>query len=91
MEKKRAVVEPRHEQILLRRQCELLGLSRSSLYYRSQADACCNEQLMRLRDEQYLRAPFYGVPRMTEWLRRLDYGVGRDSREDQHGRSRACV
>ena len=25
---------------------------------------------MRLLDEQYTRTPFYGVPKMTEWLRR---------------------
>ena len=58
-----------HEQISLRRQCELLSLGRSSLYYRCQADTSYNEQLMRLMDEQYTRTPFYGVPRMTEWLR----------------------
>jgi len=75
LEEKRAVVEPVHEQISLRRQCELLGLSRSSLYYRSQAEEGYNEQLMRLMDEQYLQTPFYGVPRMTEWLRRQGHAV----------------
>lgn len=69
------MVEPMQEQISLRRQCELLGLGRSSLYYRSQADTSYNEQLMRLMDEQYTRTPFYGVPRMTEWLRRQGHWV----------------
>ena len=69
------MVEPMHEQISLRRQCELLGLGRSSLYYRCQADTSYNEQLMRLMDEQYTRTPFYGVPRMTEWLRRQGHWV----------------
>lgn len=64
-----------HPRISLRRQCELLGLGRSSLYYRSQADESDNEQLMRLMDEQYLRTPFYGVPRMTEWLHRQGHAV----------------
>jgi putative transposase len=75
LEEKRSVVEPRHTQISLRRQCELLGLGRSRLYYCSQADTTYNEQLMRLLDEQYVRTPFYGVPRMTAWLRRQGHAV----------------
>ena len=31
---------------------------------------------MRLLDEQYTQTPFYGVPRMTKWLRLEGYGVG---------------
>ena len=30
---------------------------------------------MRLLDKQYTRTPFYGVMRMTEWLRRVGYDV----------------
>jgi len=45
------MVEPEHQEISLRRQCELLGLSRSSLYYRGEADASYNAHLMRLLDE----------------------------------------
>jgi putative transposase len=75
LEEKRWVVEPLHPRISLRRQCELLGLGRSSLYYRSQANEGYNEQLMRLMDEQYLRTPFYGVPRMTKWLHRQGHAV----------------
>jgi putative transposase len=30
---------------------------------------------MRLMDRQYLRTPFYGVPRMTAYLRRLGHRV----------------
>jgi len=69
------MVEPRHERISVRRQCALLGLGRSSLYYGSQADTTYNEHLMRLLDEQYLQTPFYGVPRMTQWLRQQGHVV----------------
>jgi putative transposase len=59
----------------VRRQCELLGLPRSTLYYEpvpeSEEDLC----LKRLIDEQYLRAPFYGKLKMTEHLRGLGYQV----------------
>ena len=57
------------------RQCELLGLGRGSLYYRSDRDDSYNERLMRLIDEQYTKMPFYGVPRMTEFLRREGHWV----------------
>ena len=62
------MVELAHPEISLGRQCELLGLARSSLYYRSRGESERNLKLLRLLDEQYTRTPFYGVPRMTAWL-----------------------
>lgn len=50
-------------------QCDLLGLNRSSLYYEPSGDDSYNGLLMRLLDEQFTKVPFYGVPRMTAWLR----------------------
>jgi putative transposase len=47
----------------------LIGLARSSLYYQPRAESEQNLLLMRLIDEQYTRRPYYGVPRMTLWLR----------------------
>jgi putative transposase len=51
------------------RQCQLLGLARSSHYYQPRGESERNLHLLRLLDEQYTRTPFYGVPKMTEWLR----------------------
>jgi putative transposase len=59
----------------LRRQCAVLGLARSSLYYQPVLESAGDLQLMRLRDEQYMATPFYGVRRITAWLRRQGYGV----------------
>lgn len=56
--------------IPISRQCELVGLARSSYYYDSQRDDSYNLWLMNLIDEQFTRTPFYGVERMTAWLRR---------------------
>jgi len=53
------------------RQCELLGLPRSSYYYSPGQESAENLKLMRMIDEEYTRAPFYGVRRLTERLRRL--------------------
>ena len=57
------------------RQCELLGLPRSSLYYQARGESEYNLLLMQLLDEQYTRRPFYGVLRMTEWLRSQGHQV----------------
>jgi len=57
------------------RQCELVGLARSSYYYEPATESQENLELMRLLDEQYTRTPFYGVRRMTVWLREQGYEV----------------
>ena len=57
------------------RQCELLDLPRSSYYYRSDRDDSYNVMLMNLLDEQYTKTPFYGVPKMTAWLRRQGHQI----------------
>jgi putative transposase len=72
---KRTLIEPEHPNISLRRQCELIGLHRSSWYYQPAGESTFNLQLMRLIDEQYLRTPFYGSPKMTAWLRRQGHKV----------------
>jgi len=69
------LIEPEHGELSIRRQCELVGLSRSSWYYQPAGENEENLVLMRLIDEQYTRAPFYGWRRMTAYLRRLGYLV----------------
>lgn len=63
------MVEPSHPEIPIYRQCELIGLARASYYYEPAGETEYNLLLMRLLDEQYTRTPFYGSPKMTEWLR----------------------
>ncbi|MBV9675556.1 MAG: hypothetical protein JO185_04435 [Acidobacteriaceae bacterium] len=48
----RPLVDWDHDTISLRRQCELLGLNRASLYYRPQGENEENLRLMRWIDEQ---------------------------------------
>jgi putative transposase len=67
---KRAMVEPEHPTLSLRRQCDLVGLHRSTYYYAPATESTENLLLMRLIDEQYLKTPFYGWRRMTQHLRR---------------------
>ena len=57
-----------HQHISIRRQCELLGISRSGVYYESRSESEENLKLMRLIDEEFLRHPFYGRRRLQAWL-----------------------
>jgi putative transposase len=52
-----------------------VGLARSSWYYEPRGETAENLTLMRLLDEQYTKTPFYGVERMTAWLRQHGYEV----------------
>ena len=75
VETKRQLIEEDHPQLSVRRQCVLVGLPRSSLYYHPQGESPENVQLMRLLDEQYTATPFYGVRRMSAWLRSQGHAV----------------
>ena len=78
MDERRALVEPTHPDLSIERQCDLLGLARSSYYYQPVPAQPEDLYLMRLLDEQYLRTPFYGSRRMTVWLQQQGYGVNRN-------------
>jgi len=69
------MLEPKHEIFSQRKQCELLGVNRSSLYYQPKGESRENLSLMRLLDEQYTATPFYGVLKMVAYLRSLGHPV----------------
>ena len=71
------MIEPGHQQLSIRRQCELLGLPRSTYYFEPALETPENLALMRVIDEQYLRTPFYGSRRMTVVLREKGSVVNR--------------
>jgi len=68
-------VELENTMISLSRQCDLLGMSRSSFYYRSRRDNTYNDFLMRLIDDQYTQRPTFGVEKMRDWLRNQGHWV----------------
>jgi putative transposase len=74
---KRAMIECRHPELSVRRQCVLLGLNRASLYYVPAQEGAENLALMRVIDEHYTRTPFYGSRRITADLQRQGYAVNR--------------
>jgi putative transposase len=65
------MIDRRQCRLSIVRQCALLGLARSSFYYRKRKQSADNDEVMRLIDEQYTKTPFYGIRRMTEALRRM--------------------
>src|SRR5246500_4501587 len=67
-EQLRPLVEAGHPELSVRRQCELLGLSRSSLYYEAASETAENLRLRRLIDGEYTAHPFLGSRRLTKWL-----------------------
>lgn len=71
------LIDPDHESLSIRRQCEVLDLPRSTLYYRPASVTDENLALMRLLDEQYLKTPFFGSRKMTVWLQAEGYEVNR--------------
>jgi putative transposase len=71
----RAPIESAHPHLSIARQCDLLGIARSSWYYDPKGETWENLALMRLLDEQYTRTPFYGVELMTAWLRQQGHTV----------------
>jgi putative transposase len=67
----------RGSQVPVKRQAQLLGLSRSSVYYRPRAVSQRDLRLMRRIDELHLKAPFYGARKLAAQLRREGQEVGR--------------
>lgn len=62
-------MEPQHKSLSVVRQCELLGLPRSSLYFEQAGESEENLRLMRMIDEEYLRRPFLGSRKLALWLK----------------------
>ena len=74
---RRELVDRQHGSLSIVRQCALLGVSRSSLYYRPRETSQQDLSLMREMDRQYLETPFYGSRRMRASLDRQGMPVSR--------------
>jgi len=59
------------------RQCELLDLNRSGVYYTPRPISEEDLRLMRRVDELHLEHPFYGARRLAKQLEREGFDVGR--------------
>jgi putative transposase len=71
------MIEKDNKDLSLKRQCALLGVCRSSLYYKPRPKSAEDLALTKVIDQQYLKTPFYGYRRMTVSLQRQGYAVNR--------------
>ncbi len=71
------MIDPQHPNLSLSRQCRLVGVPRSSFYFKPQPVKPEDLELMRMIDEQYLKTPFYGSRSMTKHFRRLGHKINR--------------
>ena len=76
LELRRSWIQNEHPSLSVRRQCSLLGLATASYYYEPVPESAENLLYQRLLDEEYTRHPFYGVRKMTVWLRLQNHMVG---------------
>lgn len=77
MAERRSWIEPGYELLSVRRQCALLGLHRSNLYYEPVAESSENLQLLRSIDELYLEHPHLGSRGMVSHLARRSILINR--------------
>jgi len=77
VERRREVVDRSYPSLSVVRQCTLLDISRSGLYYQSKGISEEDLTLMKLIDRQYLATPFYGTRKVAAWLKSQDYSVNR--------------
>ena len=71
------MVDREHPKLPIVRQCALVGVSRSSLYYRPRGTSEEDLALMQAMDRQRLETPFYGSRRMKVWLERQGLPISR--------------
>jgi len=64
-----------NKNISVRRQCELVDIHRSNVYYQTVGESAENLHFMRLMDEHYLDHPTYGVLQMQDFLLLLGFLV----------------
>ena len=74
---RRAMVTRPHPGLSLSRQCRLLSIGRSSLYYTPKGESAESLALMQRIDELFLKHPFYGARQMVRHLRLEGVRIGR--------------
>ena len=61
----------------VRRQCKLLTVTRSSLYYQPRGESAENLRYMKIIDKQFLDTPWYGSRQMARFMQRSGHKCGR--------------
>jgi Transposase and inactivated derivatives len=75
--RRQSMVDSGHERLSITRQCALLRISRSGLYYERTGESAINLALMQEVDRAFTEWPFLGVRQMCRYLVSLGYSVGK--------------
>ena len=75
MQERREKIDKDGKVLNISKQCELLSIHRSGLYYSSAVEKEENLQIMELLDKQYFETPFYGVLRLTAHFQNLGFKI----------------
>ena len=67
----------REDKLPVTRQCQLLSLNRSTVYYQPKPASDADLKLMRRIDEMHLQRPFYGSRRIRDWLQAENHDINR--------------
>jgi putative transposase len=71
------MIEPNHNILTIVQQCKLLGVNRSSYYYKPIGISEQDLKVMAIIDEVYTMHPYYGMRRMAKYLQTKGFVVGR--------------
>ena len=77
LEERKSMIDRADETVPASRQCSLLSVHRSGLYYKPCSESSENLDIMRFLDKQYFQTPFYGVERLPVLLQRKGYRINR--------------
>lgn len=70
-------IEKDHPRVSVRRQCQMLSLARSNLYYTPKGEGAENLRFMAIIDKQFLETPWYGSRQMARYMQRQGHKCGR--------------
>lgn len=71
------MIQQEHKDLSIVKQCALLEINRSGLYYEPVKESAENLAVMRMMDEQYYKTPFYGLERLLVLLIVKGYKINR--------------
>lgn len=68
LKERKEMIDKNDKEMSINKQCEVLSVHKSSLYYEPVGEKEENLKIMQLLDKQYFETPFYGALRLTAWL-----------------------
>ena len=83
------MIDPDHNLLSIRRQCELASISRASFYRQPAGETPENLELMRVIDEAFMEMPWYGSRQMARHLCRQGWCAGPQARPASDAQDRS--